>query len=111
MVVRNNYYWLDDSSNAGFIANGDIVDVVKIKEIIERYGFRFAKATIKMTDYRDEKELDVILLLDTLISENPAITEVTPAVTPERFSPEGEIRPILHIIAPNERRYTIGDRI
>jgi len=25
MVVRNNYYWLDDSSKAGFIANGDIV--------------------------------------------------------------------------------------
>ena len=74
MVVRNNYYWLDDSSNAGFIANGDIVDVVKIKEIIERYGFRFAKAIIQMTDYRDEKELDVILLLDTLTSETPAIT-------------------------------------
>lgn len=74
MVVRNNYYWLDDSSNAGFIANGDIVDVVKIKEIIERYGFRFAKAIIQMTDYHDEKELDVILLLDTLTSETPAIT-------------------------------------
>ena len=74
MVVRNNYYWLEDSSNAGFIANGDIVDVVKIKEIIERYGFRFAKASIRMTDYRDEKELEVILLLDTLTSETPAIT-------------------------------------
>ena len=74
MVVRNNYYWLEDSSNAGFIANGDIVDVVKIKEIIERYGFRFAKAIIQMTDYRNEKELDVILLLDTLTSETPAIT-------------------------------------
>jgi exodeoxyribonuclease-5 len=74
MVVRNNYYWLENSSNVGFIANGDIVDTVKIKEIIERYGFRFAKASIQMTDYPDEKELDVILLLDTLTSENPAIT-------------------------------------
>ena len=74
MVVRNNYYWLEDSSSSGFIANGDIVDVVKIKEIIERYGFRFAKAIIQMTDYRNEKELDVILLLDTLTSETPAIT-------------------------------------
>ena len=74
MIVRNNYFWLENSSNAGFIANGDIVDVVKIKEIIERYSFRFAKASIQMTDYRDEKELDVILLLDTLTSETPAIT-------------------------------------
>ena len=74
MVVRNNYYWLDENSKAGFIANGDIVEVVKIKEIIERYGFRFAKSIIQMTDYRDKKKLEVILFLDTLKSENPAIT-------------------------------------
>lgn len=74
MVVRNNYFWLNDSSKAGFIANGDIVEVIKIKETIERYGFRFAKASVLMVDYTDEKELDVILLLDTLTSESPAIT-------------------------------------
>ena len=74
MVVRNNYYWLDDSSKAGFIANGDIVEVIKITDRIERYGFRFAKASVQMVDYPDEKELDVILLLDTLTSESPAIT-------------------------------------
>ena len=74
MVVRNNYYWLDDSSKAGFIANGDIVEVLKVKETIDRYGFRFAKASIQMVDYPEEKELDVILLLETLSSETPAIT-------------------------------------
>ena len=36
MIVRNNYFWLDENSNAGFIANGDIVEVIKIKEVIER---------------------------------------------------------------------------
>lgn len=74
MIVRNNYFWLDENSNAGFIANGDIVEVIKIKEVIDRYGFRFAKAVIQMTDYGNEKELDVILLLDTLMSEKPALT-------------------------------------
>ena len=74
MIVRNNYFWLDENSSAGFIANGDIVEVIKIKEVIERYGFRFAKAVIQMTDYVNEKELDVILLLDTLTSEKPALT-------------------------------------
>jgi exodeoxyribonuclease-5 len=74
MVVRNNYYWIDDSSKAGFIANGDIVEVIRIKETIERYGFRFAKATVQMVDYPKEKELDIILLLDTLTSQSPAIT-------------------------------------
>ena len=74
MIVRNNYYWLGDSSKTGFIANGDIVEVIKIKESIQRYGFRFAKASIQMTDYSDEERLDVILLLDTLTSESPSIT-------------------------------------
>ena len=74
MVVRNNYHWLDDNSKAGFIANGDIVEVLKIRETIERYGFRFAKATIQLIDYNKEQSLDVILLLDTLSSKTPAIT-------------------------------------
>ncbi|MEE2700390.1 MAG: AAA family ATPase [Bacteroidota bacterium] len=74
MVVRNNYYWLDDSSKAGFIANGDIVEVVRITDRIERYGFRFAKASIQMVDYPSEQGLDVILLLETLTSQSPAIT-------------------------------------
>ena len=73
MVVRNNYFWLKEKKNE-FIANGDIVEVIKIKETIKRYGFRFAKASIRMIDYNNEKELDVILLLDTLTSETPAIT-------------------------------------
>ena len=28
MVVKNNYYWLDEESSIGFIANGDIVEVL-----------------------------------------------------------------------------------
>ena len=64
----------EEESKAGFIANGDIVEVLRIIKRIERYGFNFAKATIRMIDYSNEKELDVVLLLDTLKSENPAIT-------------------------------------
>ncbi|MBU46639.1 MAG: ATP-dependent endonuclease [Flavobacteriales bacterium] len=74
MVVRNNYYWLNNNSKAGFIANGDILEVLEIRETIERYGFRFAKASVQMIDYPEEKVLDVILLLDILSSENPAMT-------------------------------------
>ena len=74
MVVRNNYFWLDESSKAGFIANGDIIMVTKINEIIERYGFRFARASVEMVDYPKEKNLDLLLLLDTLTSESPTIS-------------------------------------
>jgi ATP-dependent exoDNAse (exonuclease V) alpha subunit len=74
MVVRNNYFWLDESSKAGFIANGDIIMVTKINETIERYGFRFARASVEMVDYPNEKSLDLLLLLDTLTSESPTIS-------------------------------------
>ena len=74
MVVRNNYFWLDDKSKAGFIANGDIVEVIKVKETIEIYGFRFAKILVQLVDYPDEKELDVIVMLDTLKSETPSLS-------------------------------------
>ena len=73
MVVRNNYFWLDEKSEAGFLANGDIIEVTRIKEIIERYGFKFAKASIRLMDYENENEIDTILLLDTIYSESPSL--------------------------------------
>ena len=74
MIVRNNYFWLDEDSEAGFLANGDIVEVTRIIEIIERYGFRFAKANIRLLDYPNEKELETILLLDTIESETSSLS-------------------------------------
>ena len=74
MVVRNNYYWLDEKSTAGFVANGDIIEVLSIQRYHDLYGFRFAEATVRMVDYPDEKEVDVILLLDTIMAEAPALT-------------------------------------
>ncbi len=74
MVVKNSYFWLEKESQAGFIANGDTLQVQRIFSIEEKYGFRFAKAQVKMVDYPDEASLEVILLLDTLYSINPALT-------------------------------------
>ena len=73
MVVRNNYFWLDEKSEAGFLANGDIIEVTRVKEIIERYGFKFAKASIRLLDYPNENEVETILLLDTISSESPSL--------------------------------------
>lgn len=74
MVVRNNYYWLDKSSNAGFIANGDIIEIQKLKRIRDIYGFRFAEATVRMMDYPDEQPFETILLLDTINSEASSLS-------------------------------------
>ena len=47
MVVRNNYHWLEESSNVGFIANGDILDVVKIKKSLNDMDFVLQKLVFK----------------------------------------------------------------
>ena len=74
MVVKNNYYWLDDDSSIGFIANGDIVEVLSVRNVQELYGFRFADATLRFVDYPDEQPCDCKLLLSTLYSESPSLT-------------------------------------
>jgi ATP-dependent exoDNAse (exonuclease V) alpha subunit len=74
MVVRNNYFWLPEGSKAGFIANGDMVEVMRIYEINELYDCRFARISIRLVDYPDEENLECIVLLDTLTSESPAMT-------------------------------------
>ena len=74
MVVKNNYFWLDEDSKAGFIANGDIIELLRIEKTEELYGFRFADVTIRLTDYPGEKELQVKIILDTIDSVSPALT-------------------------------------
>jgi ATP-dependent exoDNAse (exonuclease V) alpha subunit len=74
MIVKNNYFWLKDSDEAGFIANGDIVEVLDIRNIKELYGFKFANVKIRMVDYPNQKPFETVLLLDTIVSESPALT-------------------------------------
>ena len=74
MVVKNNYFWLKDSSTVSFIANGDIIEVLEIFKIRELYGFRFASVKVRMIDYPNQIPFEVELLLDTISSESPSLT-------------------------------------
>ena len=74
MVVKNNYFWLETNSDAGFIANGDIIEILELFSIKELYGFRFATVTIRMIDYPNIKPFETVLILDTLSSETPSLT-------------------------------------
>jgi exodeoxyribonuclease V len=75
MVVKNNYFWLPETSTAGFIANGDIVEILKVKGYQDIYGFRFADVSVKMIDYPDEPEMEVKLLLNTIDSDTPSLSQ------------------------------------
>jgi ATP-dependent exoDNAse (exonuclease V) alpha subunit len=74
MVVKNNYFWLKETDEAGFIANGDIIEVLELFGIKELYGFTFAKVKIRMVDYPNQKPFETVLLLDTIKSESPSLT-------------------------------------
>jgi len=74
MVVRNNYHWINDTENISFIANGDIVRIIRIRKYIERYGFRFAEVDLCLPDYQHH-EFTAIIMLDALSSEAASITE------------------------------------
>jgi exodeoxyribonuclease-5 len=72
MVVKNNYSIIDeDEEGAGFIANGDIAEVRKIRKYEERYGFRFADMVLKFPDYNLETEAKV--MMDVLHLDTPAL--------------------------------------
>lgn len=75
MVVRNNYFWLQNEDNSnGFIANGDIAMIRKVRRVEEQYGFRFADVVIELMDYPDEEPLSCKVLLDTLYAETPNLS-------------------------------------
>jgi hypothetical protein len=54
MIVKNNYHWLPEDHPAGFIANGDVLEVQKVFRHEERFGFRFAMALLESGDHPDQ---------------------------------------------------------
>ncbi|MFC4094721.1 ATP-dependent DNA helicase [Euzebyella saccharophila] len=74
MVVKNNYFWLKPSTEAGFIANGDIIEVLEIFAFKSLYGFRFAEVKVKMVDYPNQKPFETVLLLDTVKAVTPSLS-------------------------------------
>ena len=72
MIVRNNYFWLDENQVTDFIANGDIAEVVRIHKQEELYGFRFADVTLRFADYGN-MTIQCKIMLDTLMIETAAL--------------------------------------
>lgn len=82
MAVKNNYYWTALAAKDlqpgerlpfDFIANGDSAEVVALSNVHDQYGFLFADATLRFVDYGGF-ELDCRVLLSTLASESPSLT-------------------------------------
>ena len=75
MIAKNNYYWLDEDSPAGFLANGEFAEVTRVIDFEEKYGLRFAKLGLKLVDYPDTESFEAMIILDSLYTHAPALTQ------------------------------------
>lgn len=75
MIVRNNYHFLPENTPAGFLANGDFVEVMKISRFEELYDLRFANLTLRLLDYPDQEPFEAKVVLDTLYSAEASLND------------------------------------
>lgn len=74
MIVRNNYTYMAESDKVSFLANGDFVEVVKIRSFEEMYGLRFATLELRLIDYPEEPFFEAKVILDTLYTSSTSLS-------------------------------------
>ncbi|MDR1518070.1 MAG: AAA family ATPase [Dysgonamonadaceae bacterium] len=72
MITKNNYFWADAIEHVDFLANGEFVEVKRIRSHEEMYGFRFANVSLRHNDF--DVEFDAKINLDALHTEAPSLT-------------------------------------
>ena len=74
MAVKNNYFWVDEQSTMGFIANGEMMKVIRVRGYETMYGFEFAKIIVRFTDFSSVDEMELLVLTEALQTEGPSLT-------------------------------------
>ena len=74
MVVKNNYFWLGDDSKIGFIANGELIKLIRLQKVEEVHGFEFAHVIVQFVDYADAGDIELIIHTESLSVEGPSLS-------------------------------------
>lgn len=74
MVVKNNYHWLKEEPEMGFVANGETMIVKRIQKNEFLYGFHFAKLLVIFPDYEHLGEQEVMVHVESLTTEGPSLS-------------------------------------
>jgi len=74
MAIKNNYYWIDELSDVGFIANGDLMEVISITKTKELYGFNFMDIRVRLCDYPNYPDVEFKIILESLDTESASMT-------------------------------------
>ena len=88
MVSKNNYFWAQEYKDLEFLANGDMLEIKRLHNHHEMYGFHFARASLRAVDY--DWEIDALVWLDTLTTDSP---EANYALQKELFARVAEDYP------------------
>ncbi|MEQ9443132.1 MAG: DEAD/DEAH box helicase [Cyclobacteriaceae bacterium] len=75
MIVKNNYFFIEEDSPISFLANGDFVEIRKVFNFEEKYGLRYADLELQLLDYPDQPPFEAKIMLDVLHSPSVALEE------------------------------------
>lgn len=75
MSVKNNYFWLDEKSDIGFIANGDSFEIRRIIRREELYGFHFLECVVSLTDYPDLPDIQLKIIQESITSDASSLSQ------------------------------------
>ncbi|MBI3133359.1 MAG: AAA family ATPase [Bacteroidetes bacterium] len=73
MATKNNYFWIEPKSEAGFIANGELMEIKKIVRREELYGFEFADVIVRLIDYPDMEDVELKIILNSIRVDGPSL--------------------------------------
>ena len=74
MVVKNNYFWLGEETKIGFIANGEMVRIIRVQKTEVLHGFEFAHLIVSFVDYEELGEIELIVHTEALTVDAPALS-------------------------------------
>src|SRR5690606_3641188 len=74
MIVKNNYYWLGEDTKIGFIANGEMVRIVRVQKMEHVHGFEFAHLIVRFVDYEELGEVELIIHTEALTVDAPSLS-------------------------------------
>ena len=97
MATRNNYFWIDPKSPAGFIANGELMEIKKVIRREEIFGCEFADVEVTLIDYPEMKDVELKILVSSIMDEGPSFStekyrELFMRIAAEEYPLEGNKR-------------------
>lgn len=74
MVTKNNYFWIDEKSEAGFLANGELIEVLKVIRREAMFGCEFADIEARLIDYPNMLPQEFKINVNAIRSDGPSLS-------------------------------------